>query len=230
MGGYRRRSSPKKLNEAGQVIGTSSRYNGGNASLGASAWYFDGTVTTEIGLTGSEYFRSDGYENSSVYLLNEAGQAGGSSDRFNGGSNQLGQDAWVYDPILEQTFSLKFSTRSDGYAFSDVEYLGDDGLVIGRYTLYDALDNDLGDRTFWFKFGEGLHDLGSLIEEAVPAINWDWSANAIRGNGRGQILGHGKLTGQTDGLMAFLLTPVVPEPSSLVLVGLVPSLVGWRRR
>ena len=130
----------------------------------------------------------------------------------------MGQDAWFYDPVLDQTFALQLSTRSDGYAYSSAAYLGEDGLVLGTYTLFDALDNNLGNRAFYFTIADGLHDLGSLVDGGLAANGWDYLASAIRANGLGQILGYGKLTSQSGGQMAYLLTPIaVPEPSTFLL-------------
>ena len=190
-------------------------YNGGSAHLGASTWLYDGLTTVNVGLTGAEHTRSDGYKNSFASYLNDAGQVVGVSERYNGGNTQLGQDAWFYDPLLDQTVALTLSTRSDGSAFSSVSYLGDDGLTLGKYTLFDALDNNLGDRAFSFTIADGLRDLGPLVEGGLAANGWDWLANAVRANGVGQIIGQGKLTSQA-GMTAYLLTPV-PEPSTLTL-------------
>ena len=132
--------------------------------MGRSAWLYDGATTIDIGLTGPEHTRNNGYKYSLGGFqdqLNEAGQVIGYSERYNGGSTRLGQDAWVYDPLLDQTFALQLSTRSDGYAFSSAAYLGEDGLVLGTYTLFDALGTtNLGSRAFYFTIADGLHDLG----------------------------------------------------------------------
>jgi len=95
-----------------------------------------------------------------------------------------------------------------GYAYSSVAYLGEDGLALGTYTLFDAFDNVLGERAFSFTVADGLHDLGLLIEDGLTASGWDYLADAIRTNSSGQILGQGKLTSQADGQMSYLLTPV----------------------
>ena len=42
-----------QLNEAGQVLGYSNRYNGGSTSLGQSTWLYNGATTIDIGLTGN---------------------------------------------------------------------------------------------------------------------------------------------------------------------------------
>ena len=62
------------LSEAGQVAGNARRFNGGGADLGQSAWFFNGSVTTNIGHMmpwqdgGAGYdpphTRYDGYQNS----------------------------------------------------------------------------------------------------------------------------------------------------------------------
>jgi hypothetical protein len=215
-------SFASQLNEAGQAIGDSERYNGGTTYLGQDAWLYDGATTTNIGLTGAEHTRNTGYKFSDATELNDVGQAIGYSQRYNGGSTDLGQDAWFYDPLLDQTFALTLSTRSDGYAFSSADYLGEDGLVVGTYTLFDAFDNNLGDRAFYFTVADGLHDLGSLVDGGLSANGWDNLVvghlfGTLRANDLGQILGLGKLTSQTDGVMAYLLTPVIPEPSALIL-------------
>ena len=215
-----------QLNEAGQARGYSERYNGSNTALGASAWFYDGSTTIDIGLTGPEHTRNDGYKFSEgVYfgILNEAGQVSGFSHRYNGGSTPLGQDAWLFDPVLGQTIALQLSTRSDGYAYSFVDYLGDDGLVLGTYTLFDALDNDLGKRAFYFTLADGLHDLGSLADGGLAANDWDLLASALSTNGLGQIIGHGKLASQSGGQMAYLLTPETSLPGDYNQNGIVDA-------
>jgi hypothetical protein len=218
-------------NEAGQVGGYSYRYNGGSIELGKTAWLYNGVRTIAIGLTGSEHTRNDGLKDIGGHLLiNEVGQVAMHAYRYNGGSMQLGQDAWLYDPVLDQTFALQLSTRSDGYAFSSVDYLGEDGLTLGTYTLFDALDNDLGNRAFYFTVADGLHDLGSLVNGGLAANGWDLLANAIRANGLGHILGHGKLTSQSGGQMAYLLNPVPTLPGDYDDNGTVDAgdYVVWR--
>ena len=216
---------PWLMNEAGQVVGRSERYNGGSSVLGQSSWLYNGTATVNIGLTDAEHTRNDGYKFSEDSRQNQAGQVAGFSNRFDGGVTQLGQTAWLYDPTLDQTFPLLLSTRSDGYAFSRVLHLGEDGLALGDYTLFDAFDNDLGSRAFYFTIADGLHDLGSLVDGGLAANGWDWLAIAVRANGAGQILGLGKTSSQSGGQMAYLLTPI-PEPAggAIALVAAITLL------
>jgi hypothetical protein len=215
-----KRSYVYNLNESGQATGVSERYNGGH-NLGAEAWHFDGTSTIEIGLSGSEHTRDDGLQRSRPSFMNEAGQVLGISERYNG-SVYLGSDAWVYVSTRVQTIPLRLSTRSDGYAESYPLYLSEDGLVLGLYTLYDAFDNDLGIRAFYFTVEDGIHDLGALVQGGLSTNGWEQLANAIRSNGLGQIIGNGLLADSSGNQTAFLLTPV-PEPSAiaLMLVGVI---------
>ena len=74
----------------GRSSGIANRYNGGSTNLGTSAWLYDGATTLNIGLTGSEYTRNDGYQRSDAEQLNEAGQVSGYSERYNGDRHEIG--------------------------------------------------------------------------------------------------------------------------------------------
>lgn len=214
-------SFARETNEAGQVLGFSVRFID-NLIHGRSAWLYEGATTIDIGLVGAEHTRSDGFKYSDASYFNETGQVGGVSRRYNGGETQLGQDAWLYDPALNQTFSLQLSARSDGYAFSQVHYLGEDGMVLGSYALYDAMDNFVGNRPFYFTVADGLHDLGSLVNGGLLTNGWDYLSDAVHdGNGQGQILAYAVRTPQPNDRVPVLLTPQpVPEPSTLILLAL----------
>ncbi len=74
------------LNEAGQVMGTSTRYKGAN-SHGRSAWFYNGNSTQQIGLTDADHNRNaldDGYQYNETRQLNEAGQVIGTTTRYKG--------------------------------------------------------------------------------------------------------------------------------------------------
>jgi hypothetical protein len=217
------------LNEAGQVVGGSKRYNGGSVELGHTAWLFDGSRTIELGLTGADHTRDDGYRASFAGGVNEAGQVGGISRRYSG-STAMGMDAWLYDAALDQTFVLQLSRRSDGYAFTTLRFLGNDGQVMGTYSLFDASDNYLGERAYYFTISDGLHDLGSLVDGGLSTNGWDALVDSFGTNDAGQIVGNGTFPSY-PGPIPFLLTPV-PEPSSgmLALATFLSLIVVCRRR
>jgi hypothetical protein len=164
--------------------------------------------------------------------LNNAGQAAGYSERYSG-ATALGQDAWFYDDETNQTISLIGSVRlSDGYAFSSVSYLGEDGLALGYYSLFDQTTNaGLGQRAFYFTQGEGFSDLGLLVAD-MNADGWASLSNAIRANGIGNIIGTGKTSPNPLGQTAYILTPAaVPVPASAWLLGSgLISLAGVTRK
>lgn len=229
--GYRS-STAELLNQAGQVAGSASRYNGAT-SLGPSAWMYDGTSTVRIGLTGAEYTRDDGVQFNFVDFLNEAGQVAGSAWRYNGGAAAQGQSAWLYDMTLGQTFALDLSIRSDGYAYSEALYMGDDGLILGQYELYDTNDSLLGTRAFAFTLEDGAVDLGGLIDGGLNFAGWDSLASAFNANDMGQIIGSGLLSDMSNGSMGYILTPtnVVPVPPAVWLFGSgLLGMIGIARR
>ena len=216
------------LNEAGQVAGVAERYSGGSSWLGQSVWFYNGSSTNNVGLTGAEYTRFDGRQDNQLVALNAAGQVAGTAARYLSG----GTSAWLYDLTLDQTFALDLSVRSDGRAVSRVEYLGDDGLLLGSYELFDIDDTSLGFRAFAFTLDDGAIDLGSLVEGGLDAAGWDSLGGTTEANSLGQIVGFGSLTGGL-GSMSYILTPVsaVPVPAAVWLFGSgLLGLVGVARR
>lgn len=265
--GYRS-AFPDFLNEAGDAVGNSERYNGGVTNLGSSTWIYNGTTTIEVGLTGAEHTRSDGYKFSYATRLNEAGQVAGNSYRFNGGSEdlgisawfydgaathtigltgdehtnhlgyqynyvtdlnqagqvigysniyssaeeswQIGQEAWLYDAQLNQTFPLRLSTAEDGEAFSNITYFDEDGLVMGIYYSYEDEEH----RSFYFTVEDGLHDLESLVDGGLAESGWSELGAAFQVNGLGQLAGHGAIPNELgpEYIMPYLLTRIASLP------------------
>ncbi len=240
--GYRD-SYPHALNDAGWVAGTAVRYDAAGINyLGRSAWLYNGTATLNVGLTDPMHTRADGYrynggiqlsgEDEQSLLLNALGQVAGQAERYNGGDPRLGYSAWMYDPGTNTTYPFDLSTRSDGYAYSEVQYLTDNGLVLGFYELFDESGNDLGRRPFYFTVADGLHDLGSLVNGGLAANGWDYLEWTIDPAG-GYIAGFGEPLGGGGGgygygpgdPFAYLLSPLqqqgeIPEPASLTLLAL----------
>jgi len=55
------------------VVPRLQRFDGGSAAFGYSAGLYDGATTVDIGLTGAEHTRDDGYKESYAEEINEAG-------------------------------------------------------------------------------------------------------------------------------------------------------------
>ena len=59
-----------------------------------------------LGLAGLEHTRDDGAKTSISTYLNDAGQVVGYENRYNGGSAELGQSAWLYDGLVTRNIGL----------------------------------------------------------------------------------------------------------------------------
>lgn len=218
------------INEHGQAIGNSVVVAPVSAIGRSAAWFYDGNETRRLGLTDAMHTGRDGARDSTATLLNEQGQVAGISERFNGryipfandendSSPWLGMSAWLYDSSLDQIFDLTLSVRQgDKYAYSQVFYLGEDGMVLGEYELFDSNDASLGYRAFYFSTADGLWDLGLLVP-GLDVEGWSHLASALKANGLGHIVGTGAIEGK-NGQAAYLLTPnAVPLPASAWLLG-----------
>jgi hypothetical protein len=215
------------VNSSDQVIGFSDRYEG-MTNRGCSAWIFDDGVTTQLGLADARHTKGGGDRNSKPSYLNEAGQVVGISQRFSG-DNRRGYSGWFFDDDLNQTFSLVFSMRSDGYANTAPWFLSEDGLVLGGYNLFAADDTDLGMHAFAWSVTDGFREIGLLVDGGLSDNGWRQLYAAMTMNDLGYIAGTGLAVSQTGGQLVFLMTPV-PEPSTFLLLLTAFAVVAFCRR
>jgi len=228
---------PYKINETGQVLGYANRYYGTSGSadqtLGRSVWLYGANTTTKIGLTGATYTRNDGYTYNFSDTLNDAGQVAGYAERYAGANSNLGQTVWFYDAATGMTYFNDFSARSsDGYAFSTAEYLGEDGLMLGYYELFDSGSSLLGNRAFAFTIEDGFFDLGQQVTGDLTSFNWESLAQTFSADLSGNIFGTGKLVGM-NGQAVYLASPTsaVPVPAAVWLFGSgLLGLLGFAKR
>lgn len=118
--------------------------------------------------------------------------AAGYSLRLHGDDVAEGQTAWIYNADADRYATLEFSVRpSDGYAFSQVHALLENGIAVGTYTKFAEDGTDLGDRAFVWVTRRGAYDLGSVLNVDPEAVGWDYLASGIVVNEAGVIAGHG---------------------------------------
>lgn len=220
------------ISESGKIAGFSSRYNGGSADLGQAAWVATlGGSTQRVGLTDARHTAGNGTQFSEVTKLTESGYAAGWSDRYEA-AVEVGQTAWVFDINASVLTPFVFSTRaSDGYAYSEVISLLENGWTLGTYTLFDGAGVDLGNRAFVWMPGGTAFDLGSNIEGGLSAADFANLLASSDGTLSGLVAGSG--TPLSNSGQAVYLAQAVPEPSPvalLVVAGGILAMVFLRRR
>jgi probable HAF family extracellular repeat protein len=132
--------------------------------------------------------------------INDLGQVTGISLT----SEQPIHHAFLYDGTMHDLETL-------GGFYSDGRGINAAGQVVG---VSEIIINDAGhERAFLYTGNSGMIDLNSLID---PQSGWEL-LRAMAINDAGQITGVGLIGEESH---AFLLTPV-PEPSALVLLGIV---------
>lgn len=157
------------LNGAGQAVGVSTRFQGMDYA-GGSAWVYSSGVTTRLGLLDAQHTSDTEIQGSSPWLLNEAGQVAGVSERF-AGSLQTGTSGWFYDAGTSTTTPLVFSVAADGTARTEPYYLTEDGEVFGTYDKYTGASLD-GSFPFYWSSANGFHELGDLAAGGITAAGW----------------------------------------------------------
>jgi len=160
-------SSNWGISDADHVAGVANRYDAGGATLGQTAWLYNGGATVNIGLTDAEHtIASSGFRFSQVGTLaagiNGAGQVTGYSRRYSAGGTDLGRTAWLYNGTSTVGIGLTDAehTRStDGARISDATILNEAGQVAGASNRYGSVGSDLG-RTAWLYDGAATLNIG----------------------------------------------------------------------
>jgi uncharacterized protein DUF3466/PEP-CTERM motif-containing protein len=164
------------INNQGQVIGEAQQTAG---YAGNAMWMYDSAsdTTRQLGLADAlhthpyEDYQYDGFSG-----ITDSGLVAGSSLRlglypYNSSS---GQTAWLYDWDSDSTTPLVFSENEEYEAFSVVDHLTDDGIVIGKYQLFEGDEDTTILRTFIGSLDDGFFDFDSLVAGGLAPNGWDW--------------------------------------------------------
>lgn len=221
------------VTESGYVRGVSARYDG-SADMGQAPWAADvaSGVTTRLGLfSDPEFTRADGYQFSAALEVTESGFIRGYSTRYDG-ATAVGRTSWIWQFESEQLYAINLSVRdSDGYAFSSITTLTEEGLAVGYYTLFAPDDTELGDRAFVWTSETGAVALEETISGGILQYGWEAFTNVTYSNGQLILVGSALTGFDGEGVFAIELS-LVPEPGtySLLIGALVLSLAILRRR
>ncbi len=145
-------SNVNGITESGYVYGASSAYYTGVASASIHTWIVNAATgnITRTGLYGTEEFRaSNGTEISSNSGSSQSSYVYGASSRYNNGTTQLGQGAWVASTATGATTRVGFYTGSeytklDGTQSTTINGVYENGYVYGTSSRYNGTSNSMG--------------------------------------------------------------------------------------
>ncbi len=200
----------------GIPYGTSEQY-ATDGTMGASAWVADPDtgVTTRMGLidvdhTGFGGIRSSAVQESSAgsrYIM-------GNSTRYSPGAGaDIGRDAWWFDRVTGLTENPMSGVAgavrlSDGYGWSEGEYVSDDGTMVGSYLFFDGGVGSGVSHLFLYRPGLGFADLDSLVPGGMAASNCAELYGLTYDTAPDLFVATGVAIGQTSGESAFVAIPV----------------------
>lgn len=218
-----RRSSAEAINSRGETVGWAEKATGNS-----HAFLYDGTMH-DLGTLGGATSSATAINDSGVVVgaaetspgsamhafcydgtMHDLGVLRGYSDSWAYGINSSGvivgdlmsdrSHAFFYDGTLHDLGTLSIS----GYVRSEAMGINDSGLIVGSSSMASGFSRAI------IYDGTKMLDLNTLI---APSSGWRLAtADAI--NNTGQILCYGY--DSTGAYHPLLLTPSVPEPSSLL--------------
>lgn len=211
-----------QVTDNGRVFGTSARFPTGEAewSQGKSVWVQDvagGGTVKMVGLHDAAHEDSGGFAFSEFTHITESGDwAAG----FSVGLNDSGSTAWVYSVLRDETISFTFDLGTDGYSYSRIDELLDEGVARGHYAAFDEMGFELGMRPFLWIDGVGAFVVPG---DDLAFVNFDPDDFQLVQLESGEFALIGNL--ENNNLHAAVLLTAVPEPGIWAL--LLVAGAGW---
>jgi hypothetical protein len=161
-------SSVLGMLRGGGVVGFSRRYVGFGENGGLTAWvYRPGEGAVRVGLWGPEHVRTNGYQHSLINGWNDAGDASGNAERYEGGLSLRGNSAWVRRSCDSATRDISMTdplhTSESGYRESWALSMSPGGAVLGQSRQYGGSWNPVG-QTAWVFGTDGVREIVGLSD------------------------------------------------------------------
>lgn len=185
------------------IVGITYRYSANGDALGRDGWLADDAGTHVLALTGEEHEHQTAAgtrRQSFVSHVNAAGDANGTSVRYDSSGNSVGSDAWLYKDGAMHRIGLE-GGQYDNEVAGGTERAGflmglnEAGQVIGYSTRY--IDGQQRGRTGWFY--DPITDQTSELEFSVYANGYSWSLPELLTES-GEVLGRYELYDGTNAL------------------------------
>jgi hypothetical protein len=210
--GYER-TSPFGMNGRGHVAGVADRFSG-YQHHGYDGFFWNGSTTVPIGLTGTPYTATNGFQHCIVVAMDEHDHVIGRQMRScytNGGER-----GWYFDAATGTTHDIGAGVpdlvrTSDNYSFLQPSYLTKEGIAIGVCYRYPGGVHPMVQHCFAYRPDLGFTDLGALIPGGLASAGW--TGQSIAGCTEcgqkartTQIIGWGRVSTSTTERSVFAMT------------------------
>lgn len=232
-------SSAAAINNAGTIVGQSSKYDADSNYQGERAvrWAANATAPVELHSLSAD---ASGISFSAALAINDAGTAVGMSQKYASDGSDLGMRAvsWAAGSV-EPTELKLLSSGSNGESFSYAFSINASGFIAGTANVVGSADNSFYDAdshaVVWTPGGEVI-DLNTLLS---PSTGGEWtleSAYSISDSGWVTGMALYQPAGESSDyayarLFSMQLMMPVPEPTTTAMLALgLAALALLRRR
>ncbi|MBY0398993.1 hypothetical protein K2X89_01775 [Myxococcota bacterium] len=197
-----RESAVIAASDAGHVLGSSTRYDGGTDPLTVTQWLFDAQslATKAIGLFDPAHTDAEGLQSNRAHALSESGHVAGSAIRLGSSipGNSPGNSVWIAHHSLPATKRIGLIdgatlgaasfTSTSGDQASEFGALLESGDVLGSSLAYQA-DQPIGSAVWYYDASDGTTRPIGLYGPRFTAPDGSFSSSATRWTETGFVAG-----------------------------------------